>query len=191
MSSDLKDWFQVGAWFVAIIGGLIAASKAVAEARQSNAQRREDMRWKRAEMAKICLDEIFGDRLSSAAMKMLDWNNLTYDLPNGGKTTPVDRDARRKALRTSETVFPADGPEQFIRDSFDALFDGFQMLEHYISIGLIDFADVKGPFAYYVKKLSSPEEYPVVQSFLDAYDFDLSGGFLSRFPEWKANMESK
>jgi hypothetical protein len=191
MSADLKDWFQVGAWFVAIIGGLIAASKAVAEAQRANVQRREDMRWKRAEMAKTCLDEIFGDTLSSAALKMLDWSNLTYNLPNGGKTAPVDRDARRKALRTSETIFQADGQEQFIRDSFDALLDGFQTLEHYIRIGLIEFADVKEPFAYYVRKLSSSEEYPVVQSFLDAYEFDLSGEFLSRFPEWKANIERK
>jgi hypothetical protein len=104
MSSDLKDWFQVGAWFVAIIGGLIAASKAVTEARRSNAQRREDMRWKRAEMAKTCLDEIFGDRLSSAAMKMLDWNNLTYDLPNGGKTV---RSAFLRASRSTGVVTSA------------------------------------------------------------------------------------
>ena len=169
MSETLKNWFQVGAWFVAIVGGLIAASKSGCGNAPPNAQRSRTCA-KRAEMAKKCLDEIFGDQLASAALKMLDWDNLRYDIPSGGKTGAIDHEGWRNALRTSGTVFRANGQEQFVRDAFDALFDSFQMLEHFIRIGLIVFLDVQRPLSYYVKKLSSPDEYRVIRSFLLAYD---------------------
>jgi hypothetical protein len=123
---------QICAWLVAIIGGLVAAFQAVAQMRRSNVQRLEDMRWKRAEMAKKCLDQMWGDGLVRAAMKMLDWDKLSYVTPQGRATGPITHEARRMALRITGTEFRADGDELFIRDAFDALFDGFQMLEHLV-----------------------------------------------------------
>ena len=184
----LNAWLPVVTALVAVIGGLIAAGKAVSEMHRANVQRTEDMRWKRAEMAKKCLDEIFADPLSSAALKMLDWNNRTYDKPGGRRSAAISHQYRRDALRIAGTLFSAEGEEQFIRDAFDALFDGLQMLEHFIRIDLIEFSDVQRPLAYYVKRLSSPAEYPVIHSFLQAYDFELSDSFLNRFAEWKANQ---
>jgi hypothetical protein len=149
MSPDTKDLFQVAASGVAIIGGLVAASKALAEFRRANDQRREDMRWKQAEMAKRCLDEIRNDSLARAALKMLDWSGLSYERPGGTKTGPIDRDTRRAALRTTNTIFSQDDDSPFIRDAYDALFDGFERLEHFIRMKLIVFDDVEPVFRYY------------------------------------------
>jgi hypothetical protein len=179
--SELGNDFQIGAWAVAIIGGLITAWKAIA-------QRQEDMRWKRAEMAKKCLDEIFGNHLAQAAMKMLDWDNLTYDIPGYGERGPITTQARHVALRTKGTVFYPKGDEQFIRDAFDALFDGLEMLEHFLEIKLIEFADVKQPLSYYVGKLSKAEEYAAIQPFLTNYEFSKAEAFLRRYPKWRSNQ---
>jgi hypothetical protein len=183
MSPELKDWFQVGAWFAAIIGGLIAAFKAVAEMQRSNAQRREDMRWKRAEMAKQCLQEMWADTLVISALKMLDWSNLQYDVPGGGKTGRISHEARRHSLRVSEPPF-RDGDERFVRDAFDALFDSFQLLEHFLRIELIIFDDVQGPLIYYASILAGPSEYPTMLAFLDAYGYRDAHKFLNRFSLW-------
>ena len=183
---DIKDAFQIGAWVVAIAGGLIAASKALTEMRRSNEQRHEDMRWKQAEMAKRCLDEIFDNSLARAAMKMLDWSGLTYDMPSGGKTGPIDHETRLLALRTTNTVFTGD-VEPFIRDAFDALFDGFERLEHFVRINLITFEDVEKPLSYYVTKLADPENRPVILSFLQTYGFQSAQEFLDHFPPWRAS----
>jgi len=183
---DFKDAFQIGAWVVAIVGGLVAASKALTELRRSNEQRREDMRWKQAEMAKKCLDEMRSNSLAQAAMKMLDWSGLTYDLPSGGQTGPIDHKTRRSALRTANTVFNPGDPDPFIRHSFDALFDNFERLEHFVRINLIKFEDVEQPLSYYVAKLAGPEERPLIGSYLLTYGFQSAQDFLNRFPQWRA-----
>ncbi len=169
--STIKDFFQVAAWAVAVVGGLIAAFIAIA-------QWRKDHRWKQAEIAKTCLDEIRSDALSHAAIRMLDWTGLSFDLPGGDKTPQISHEQRRSALRTVNTVFPPGDPGPFVRDAFDALFDRFERLEHFIRIKLIRFEDVEPPLKYYVGKLAAPDEREVTNAFLDAYGFELAASFL-------------
>jgi len=187
MESYYKDLIQIGVSIVAIIGGLVAVSQALTEMRRSNDQRREDMRWKQAEMAKKCLDEMFSNGLARAAMKMLDWSGLTYTMPGRSQTAPIEHATRREALRTSATVFTTDDPAPFIRDAYDELFDNFERLEHFVVINLILFEDIKQPLAYYVAKLAKPEERAVIELFLQAYKFHSAQKFLNRFPEWSEN----
>lgn len=190
MSGDLKDWFQVAAWVVATVGGLVAAFKAVAELRRSNIQRLEDMRWKRAEMAKKCIDQIRTNAAATAALKMLDWDGLQYDLPSGGKTEPITHSLRSLALRTTNTVFEPAGAERFVRDAFDALFEEFQSLEHFLRIKLIVFEDIELAFSYYADRLAAASEFAVIFNFLDVYGFKDAIVFLDRFPAWKATRAS-
>lgn len=179
MNLTIKDLFQVAAWAVAVVGGLVAAFKAIAELRK-------DHLWKRAEMAKTCLDEIRDNTLAYAALKMLDWSGLSFELPGGKSTPQIGHEERRAALRTVDTVFPPGDPGPFIRDAFDALFDGFERLEHFIRIKLIRFEDVEPALRYYVCKLAAPEERQVIEAFLGAYGFELAASFLGRFTSWRA-----
>lgn len=188
MSPDTKDLVQVAAAAVAVVGGLIAAFRAVAEFRRSNDQRREDMRWRQAEMAKRCLDEMRADPLARAALKMLDWSGLRYERPGGGTTGVIDRDTRRAALRTTNTMFADKDDAPFIRDAYDALFDGFERLEHFTRMKLIDFDDVEPAFRYYVEKMSAPDDRAIFVSFLDTYGFALAAAFLERFAPWRLSQ---
>lgn len=167
------------AWVVAIVGGLIAAFKAIAESR-------ENRRWKQAEMAKTCLDEIWRDQLAFAALKMLDWTGLSFKMPDDTTTPPITHEQRRDSLRVVNTQFPTGDPGPFIRDAYDALFDGFERLEHFIRIKLIRFEDVEPRLEYYVEKLGTADERPVVLAFLNAYGFALAQRFLERFASWKS-----
>src|SRR5688500_14065605 len=105
MAQLIKDIFQVAAWIVAVIGGLIAAGKAISELRNSTQQKKRDLRWRQAEMAKQLLDELFGNLEARAALKMLDWDGLNYKTPDGGTTQPITHEIRRDSLRTENTIF--------------------------------------------------------------------------------------
>jgi hypothetical protein len=183
IAPQIMDALQAAAWIVAAVGGLIAASKAIVEMRKATQQRQADLRWKQAEMAKTCIDELAGRPLARSAMKMLDWSGRSYQ-DVGRRTGPIEAEDRRIALRTEGTVFIAESDEQFIRDSFDDLFDGFERLEHFVFIGLICFEDIESAFEYYVDRIAEPQEYPVFEKFLTEYRFKLAIRFLERFPAW-------
>lgn len=181
------DLFQSLAWLVASVGVLIAAFKAVSELRRANQERAEALqerkhafRWRQAEMARTVLDALWADPLARAAMKMLDWSDLTYD-HDGRRTAPIDHATRLAALRTTNTRFNLD--EQFIRDAYDHLFDGFERIEHYLTIDLITWDDVRGRLAYYVRLLA--RDRAQVEPFLQAYGYALATRLLRRFPEWQ------
>ena len=88
------------------------------------------------------------------------------------------------SLRVENLVFtPA---ETFVRDGFDNLFYYFALFHHYISRGLVDFADLSYPADYYIGLLSS--NLPVFDAYLDKYGFVRARLFLERFDSWNAAM---
>ena len=189
-SNPIAAWSEIGAWWVAIAGGAMAAYKAIQELHESNRQRhdaieqrKDDLRWRRAEMAKQCLDEIRHDPAAAAAMKMIDWQNLRFIMSDGHQTAQIPRARRHSALRTTNLEFG--DQERFIRDAFDAFFDGLQSLEHYIGISLIEFEDVSPALTYYVDKLAHPSEFHVMYTYMSEYGFKDALMLLDRFPAWK------
>jgi hypothetical protein len=177
LSTTMKDYFQILAWIATAVAAILAIL-----------QWHKNLRWKQAEMAKTCLDEIWNDPLAFAGLKMLDWTGLSFPLPdNGGHTPPISHEQRRASLRVVHTQFPPGDPGPFIRDAYDRLFDGFERLEHFIRIKLIRFEDVEPRLRYYVGKLGTGDERPTAELFLTAYDFKLALRFLERFASWKSN----
>ncbi len=63
---------QVAAWFVAVVGGLIAAGIALWQANQNQRQRALDLRWKQAAAGRDLVDEMLDDEAASDALAMLD-----------------------------------------------------------------------------------------------------------------------
>ena len=179
LEHNMMDYFQVLAWIATAVAAIIALL-----------QWRKNLRWKQAEMAKTCLDEIWNNPLAFAALKMLDWDGLSFPLPNdGGHTPPITHIQRRESLRVVDTQFPPGDPGPFIRDAYDRLFDGFERLEHFIRIKLIRVKDIKPPLRYYVAKLAAPEERHVIEPFLKHYGFALASCFLDRFKSWQPRAD--
>jgi hypothetical protein len=186
MNQEVKDYAEVAAWLVAAIGGVVAAFKAVSESQQANVERaraleesQRQFRWRQAELARTVLGQLWADPLAHSAMRMLDWSGLSYR-HYGRTTSPISYELLTKSLRTTSTQFDAD--EQFVRDCFDQLFDHFEGFEHYLSINLVAWEDIRGRCEYYVGLLSHRKA--VVEPFLMAYGFALASRYLQRFSSW-------
>jgi hypothetical protein len=154
VDTQTKDWIQVISWIGALIGIAIAVLKYVSEQKQNRRQqelqldqRKLELRWKQAEAAKKMLDEMLTDQGAQAAMTMLDWDDLEFEIKPGVKANIWEKDYV-SALRTKDLDFS--DKEAYIRSCFDNLFYYMAMMDHYINSGLVLLEDVVFPLDYYL-----------------------------------------
>lgn len=173
-----KDLFQVGAWVVAIIGGLIAAFKAISEMSQSRELRAQELRWRKAQLAREILNSLRIRREFRDALLILDWSGREYKTASGQKEKIFWEDLPGALVEWKEPMgFTT--RQMYIRDCFDALYDGMDHIEHYLRTGLLDFEDIKVPMEYYVTKLL--ERGPATLDYMTYYGFVLARSFLARY----------
>lgn len=157
--------------------------KQLEEAKKANAQRAEELRWRKASLSRDALDKLFDDSLAQAAMRMLDWDGREYEFH--GKTEQIGHGDVYRALRTTDLAFTA--KEGFIRDCFDALFGHFQLMEHFLSINLLEEFDVMYPASYYAEIMARNRR--VFEGFLTQYGYVQARRFLNRIPVWKQSAD--
>ncbi|MDT5121079.1 MAG: hypothetical protein QOC96_561 [Acidobacteriota bacterium] len=182
-----KDWIQTLSWVGAVIGLILALLKYVSEQKQNREQRvREleqsqiELRWKQAEAAKKLLDEMLSDSDASAAMKMLDWNDVEFEVKPGLHLKIGEQDYV-KALRVSDFNFG--DKEQYIRDCFDSLFYYMAMIEHYIYSDLVRLEDVAFPLDYFLRIIN--RNRVVFDTFLEYYKLNRATRFMKRLNKYK------
>lgn len=153
-------------------------------------QRKTELRWKKAELAKQVLNELHTDPYAVDAMLMLDWNGRMFRIkasrnqPDGGMER-ISSDEMWAALRIVELHF--NDKERFIRDCFDAFFGQMQIIEHYISIDLIELADVAYPFDYYLDALGRNDF--MFDNFVAEYH-PRAASFIRRLKEFTSQREA-
>jgi hypothetical protein len=172
----LKDMMQSISWLVASIGGVIAAFKAIAEAKQSRIQRERDLLWKQAGEAKVLLDDMEEDSQADAAMIMLDWTGRQFQVSPRKKQVVTWNDVYR-ALRTKDTVSfkPVD---VYVRDCFDHLFYHLNRIGLAEVNGLVRVDDVRFPITYLLQRMK--RRWPVFESFLHAYGYEMAARLLAK-----------
>lgn len=162
--------------------------KELEEIAESRKQRQEDLRWRKASLAKDVLDELRNDSFCKDAMFMLDWNGRPYFIKDNQGETKVERITHQEmlfALRTENKNF--DYKEQYIRDCFDAFFENIQITQHYISINLIEFEDVIYPYDYYLKRmLVLNKNFEVFNKYLQTYNFTKAIEFFKQLEKKKS-----
>jgi hypothetical protein len=172
---------------VATIGGLIAAFTAISELRRGREEKARKLIWDQTKEAQRMVEEVFYNDESFAALTMLDWDR-PHKLPDGSELQ-ISREKMRRALRTqhssNETGF--DKAEIYVRDCFDSLFGHVEMIEHAISVQLIEFTSVKTSFEYYVGLMKEPLNSSVFDNYLTNYGYMLTLKFLRRFDNSCAN----
>lgn len=184
MDPFIKDVVQVAAWVVAIVGGLIAASKAIHETRENRRQRLRELRWKKAELAREIIDKLNSNKRLRDALVMVDWSGRDFEI-SPGRSAEIRWEDLPGALRPWKEPISFDEKEVYIRDCFDELFDGLNLLEHYLRTDLLDFEDVEFPMAYYMGQLK--ERGDAVGTFMNHYGNRLAKAFIERFPDTPAN----
>lgn len=187
IDSAWKDWIQTLSWVGAVIGIVIAAFKYVSEQKQNREQRKRELnqseieqRWRQAEAAKKLLDEMLSDSKAVAAMKMLDWNDVEYEIkPNVHEK--ISEQDYLKALRVFNLHFK--DKEEYIRDCFDSLFYFMAMIEHYIHSKLVRLEDVAFPLDYYLRIINRNRK--VFDTFLTHYKLNRAIRFMIRLDKYK------
>lgn len=177
LSPIIMDLIQVLSWMVAIAVGIVAASKALHEIRENRDLRREELRWRKAQLAREVLKGIRDNPAIRGAGLMLDWTGREFEILPGIRAS-ITWPEMDHALRTRSNGGFSD-KEAFVRDCFDSLFDALEQVEHYLRTGLIEFEDVGFPLEYYVAQLR--ERGDVIYPFLTEYGYDLGKPFLERF----------
>jgi hypothetical protein len=176
---EARNWVQLGALFVGIVGGLLAAFRGIYEMRQSTRQRYADLRWKRANAARELVSDIHHDQRAAAAVLMMDWSEGAHEHDLGA--------GRREMLSYSDVVGALAKPasecrearERYVRDCFDWFFYYVDRIEHYIETGLIEFIDVASIFKPYILVLrKSPATY---DQFVATRGYELVPRFLARY----------
>jgi len=180
MSPLAKDLVQIIAWVVAIVGGLVAAFKALDETRENRRQRVRELRWKKVELAREIIDKLYASKRFHDALTMVDWTGRDYEVAPNNVQQVVWEDLP-SALRLWEEPIAFDEKEVYIRDCFDELFDGLNLLEHYLRTDLLDFNDVEFPMASYIGKIV--ERGDDVSRFMNHYGYRLAKAFIERFPK--------
>lgn len=174
----VKDLVQIFAWMAAIGTGIITAVKVIREMKEARRQRAEEMRWRKAELAKSILDKFESDNHIRDAMTMLDWSGREYETAKDIRKTIMWEDLA-PALRIHDAQTRFTDKEVYIRDCFDGLFGAMELMEHYLRTKLLDFADVRFPMKYTVDKIRGYHD--VVSKFLKEYGYELAPEFLARF----------
>lgn len=192
-AKDLIDAAAKAAGLLTVIGGALAVwlqfrrwehdrSQSLQEQARTRALRAEELRWRKASLARDALGEFLADPLAADAMRMLDWDGRDYKV--GEQTVTISQAKMLVALRIDNLKFSDE--EVYVRDCFDAFFSHLQLIEHFLSVGLLEFKDVSYPASYYVGILA---RYRVqFEAFLSSYEYHKALAFLERFPEWQSRL---
>ena len=138
---------------------------------QATQQRKEELRWRRANLAREMVSDLLHDGDAQRAMQMLDWRQRYYRVQGEAHetTTEITAEDVLRALRTENLKFSKG--EMLIRDSFDAFFGHLQQIQHGVQIGLLRIEDVAYPLRYYARKMSP--NLDIFRKFLTEYDYSL------------------
>jgi len=171
---------------VAVVGGLIAAFKAVNEMRLSRLQRARDLAWAQAKEATAIFDHMFADPQASNALRMLDYSSREYQLPDGKRET-VTIDEVERALRTSDApgarellLTPTEG---YIRDCFDSFLGYLDRAETSIEVDLVREADMLACLEYYLVRMAARRK--TFESFMKTYGYERPLNIAMRTAAWR------
>jgi len=147
---------EFGTKIVAIVGGIISALGLIMTLHSSTEQNKNELMWKKSNLAKELIDSMLSDPQAMDAMRMIDWNGREFDFGRGQQHTIYIKEVQRALHpKNDDTLFEKD---VFIREYFDRLFYHMGRMERSLRTNLIKFEDVKSPLNYYAGKiLACPE----------------------------------
>lgn len=177
----VKDLAQLFSIFVALVVAIVTVYESLYQIEENRSQRKEELRWKKAKLAREVLKPFEQDLRLRNAMAMLDTLEQEYE---GELIVPKDVAATFETLSTDRVV--ALSPKNvYIRNSFDYFFKNIRLLEHYLQTHLIDFKDIEYPLEKTIKAIRC---IPImIEYFGNRYEDKLAKEFIDRFNEPQCN----
>jgi hypothetical protein len=185
-SGTWRDTLQLALVFIGVVGGLIAAVKALYDFRES-------LLWKRANAAREFLTEIHQHARASAAVMMMDWYESEHEYklkPEDDKPVEISYDDVLAALKKEQKDCRGSASERdrFIRDCFDWFFYFVGRIERYMEIKLMKFEDVEPIFRPYARIING-EHAPIYQRFMRLHEYESALQFWERYKDLKPFVE--
>jgi hypothetical protein len=177
----LGEWVKLIATLVAAFGGVLAALKAVSEWRRATLQRAEELdqrkrefRQKQAVFARDIIKDIFADERAFNALTMLDFPKYRYKDPEKKKQHYVRREDLRPALVAG---IKNQDKENFIRRSFEGLYDHLEQIQNLLDVGVINLDDIDTTFAFYMRRALEDDIEHL--KFLDEFEYPKTKRFMT------------
>jgi|GEM_PF-1581169 len=175
----------------AIVGGGIAAWKAISEWKRATLQRadelkqreqeldqrRHEFRQKQAVFARDIIKDVFADKRAFDALTMLDFLEETYLDPKTNKSHHISRKDLRPAL--VEGIDDQDRDEDkdtFIRRAFEGLYDHLEQVQNLVDVGVLNLEDLSTAFRFYMQRALSEEVKHI--EFLREFDYPKTEHFM-------------
>jgi hypothetical protein len=183
----VKEWIEIGTWIVAIVGGALAAFVAVYQIYLNRQQRNEELRWKKASVARELMAEIHQNPHAAAAIHMLDWwGSERIVLQYGERQFVVGTaDIRRAMAKPRASI--SDETSQFVSDAFDWFLYYIDRVGHFERITLLEEGDVMPVFGPYLTRLQAEE--PVFRRLIEAQQYQRAAAMIAAWPKRQAGGE--
>ena len=186
----ISQWVGVLGTIAAIVGGGLAAWKAIVEWKRATLQRadelaqrkdalrqrKQEFRQKQAIFARELIKDIFSDKRARHALTMLDFWEDKYEDLNGAKHH-VTRPELQPALACEDCA--DEDKATFIRRCFESLYDHLEQAENLLEVNLLNISDIDTTFRYYMRRaLEDDIKHP---DFYVRYDYPKARRFVERF----------
>lgn len=179
MDQLLMDKVQLISWIIAMIAAITTALLAISSFRKSIRERKRDLLWKQANVAKDFMNEVLSHKYSGKAILMLDWFIInTTDFVDTSKTTQIKYQDVLEAIPKIATK-TYNETEKDILDCFDWLLYYIDRTEQYILDGLFLFDNVK--YIYYPYYKIIYQQRSLYESFMKDRCYFLAPDFFKRF----------
>jgi hypothetical protein len=180
---SMGDFKDVATGMAALIGAIVAiygVRNGLRSARRALEEKQKENRQRQLSASRDALKDIFDDPLARAAMQMMDWSGRTFI--HDSQVYQVFWQELKPALVNHITRDGFTPQQEFIRDSFETLFDHMQLLAHFIENEYLNEADIAVPLKYYADRVVAyPETY---DPFLLAYGYDEARKLMIRLAAW-------
>jgi len=169
---------QVIYWEISGAVALVTAGIAIYNFGQSIKQRKAELRWKQASIAKDIVHEMHNKSHCACAISMLDWFSSKYVHTVKNNIEIINKMMVIAALQKAKDENVSD-VEFYILESFDWFFYYIDRIEQYIREGLIQFEHVKHIFRPYYNKIKESKD--IYNNFMRDRYYDLAPEFWKRY----------
>lgn len=146
---ELKNWIDLSALVLALLGGLVAL-----------VQWRRDQSWKRANKLDALFKEFNSRRHIQVACRVLDWSYGKFKLSSSDEFSFVAEDVKKSLTVHGSAELTFTQTQTRMRDAYDVLLSFFERLETAIDAGLVDQKPAMSLFGYWVRHFAEMPEHP-------------------------------
>ncbi len=161
-------------------GGIFAAGFGLYKWHDFVEHRKAELRFQQAKLAKTIIDEVFTNKASKDALRMLDNDHRKFNI-NYAETNSTDYISHEDVIKAlSAEPFLTDSKSEYIYECFGELVFYFDRIESFIQLKILDLSDVKNPMDYYVKLMR--ENKKVYEKYIQRINTNQEAfAFLSRY----------